>query len=160
MACLQMILSQKLHRKISLVELGEKCLEYGGYTINHQAEKIKDYKNYYNGLFYKPFTTFVKNEYKLNAEILSPMVYKEIIQALDINNFVIASVHPSIRNPESSPTDRRGHLVLIVGYDITKNIFYLHNPSGFYNTSQKFAEISIRDFNKFFANRGIKIQNY
>ncbi len=159
MVCFQMILSQKLHKKIPFVELGKKCCAYGGYTINEKAKEKRDFKNYYDGLFYTPFIIFIQKEYRLKAKVISPMVYKEIIRALDTNNFVIASVHPAIRNPESIPNDNRGHLVLIVGYDMDKNIFYLHNPSGLYNTSQEYAEISFKDFNKFFAKRGILVQN-
>ncbi|HSW96862.1 MAG TPA: C39 family peptidase [Candidatus Saccharimonadales bacterium] len=159
MVCLQMILSQKFHKKIPFVTLGRTCEAYGGYSINKKAKEKHDYKNYYDGLFYNPFLTFIQKEYNLKAKILSPMIHKEIIKALDTNNFVVASVHPAIRNPASIPNDNRGHLILIVGYDMNKNNFYLHNPSGLYNTSQEFAEISFKDFTKFFAGRGIVIQN-
>jgi uncharacterized protein YvpB len=159
MVCLQMILSYKFHKKLPFVELGKRCLAYHGYTIHEKAKEKHDYKNYYDGLFYTQFLTFIQKEYNLNAKIISPMIEKEIITALDANNFVIVSVHPAIRNPESIPDDNRGHLVLVVGYDINKNIFYLHNPSGLYMTSQEFAEIGFQDFTKFFAQRGIVIEN-
>lgn len=42
--------------------------------------------------------------------------------------YFIASVHPAIRRPESTPPHRGGHLVLITAADAQSVTF--HNPSG------------------------------
>lgn len=159
MVCLQMILEYRLHKNIPFVELGKRCLAYGGYRINKRAQKENDYNNYYDGLFYQPFIKFIKNEFHLTAYTNGQMIYQEIINELDRNKLVIASVSPNIRNPKSSPHARGGHLVLMVGYDMPKQCFYLHNPSEIYKASQEFTEISFTDFNTFFAHRGIVIHN-
>lgn len=157
MACIEMILEKKLSRKMSLVELGKLCMSYGGYADNKSAQMKNDYTNYYNGLFYAPFLTFIKKEFRLNGLVVSPMVENEIIKALDDKKFVIASVHPAIKNTEMFPEGKRGHLVLVVGYDVKKKKFYLHNPSGIYKKSQQYADITFHDFNRYFAKRGIII---
>lgn len=157
MACLQMILEDKHNKKIPFAKLGEKSLAFDCYTPNKIALESKDYKNYYNGLFYSPFLTYIQKEYNLKGKIVSPMIVKEIVQALDHKQYVIASVHPGIRTPEISPTDNRGHLILVVGYDWNKKVLYLHNPSGLYKHSQEFAKISFKNFSKFFQNRGMII---
>lgn len=157
MACLKMILEKKLSKKIPLVKLGKTCKKYGGYTDNKKAQQNNDYTNYYKGLFYKPFVTFIRKEYQINGHVLSPLIQKEIIQALDNQKFAVTSVHPDIKTPTRAPKGKGGHLVLVVGYDLEKRVFYLHNPSGVYKKSQEYVEISFSAFNRFFAKKGIII---
>lgn len=156
-ACFKMILEKKSSKKASLVELGKLCKSYGGYTDNKLAQSKNDYANYYNGLFYKPFIKFIKKEFQVDGYVVSPMVPKEIIQVLDTEKYVIASVHPGIKNPHVKPSGKKGHLILVIGYDTKKKLFYLHNPSGVYKKSQEYAEVSFSDFNRYFTRRGIII---
>lgn len=156
MSCLKMILKYKTKTVWPLVELGKRCLKYDGYRVNEQAKYANDFKNYYDGLFYRPFLQFVTKEFGLNAEVRSPLVIKEIIIELDKGNFVITSVSPAIRDINSERNDR-GHLVLVLGYDLDKKLLYFHNPSGLPGKSQEYVKISFKDFEKFFNHRGIII---
>lgn len=148
MACLKMILAHKQHKIVPTVTLGKKCLEYGGYT--QPVEKSP-------GLYYKPFVTFVKNEYDLDAKAVGALTLAEIKRTISGEGYAMVSVTPEIRFPEDEPTTRGGHLVLIVGYDDRKQVMYLNNPSGF-KESQENVAIPYRQFMKFFDNKGILIK--
>lgn len=149
MACLKMVLAYKTGKKLQIVKLGKKCASYGGYKI--RWEKI-------DGLYYYPFLKFINKEFGLSGKVLAPMSTKDIVKKIKNNNFVIASVHHSIRNPSSNPSKKGGHLILVLGFDSERRIFYFHNPSGHLKSTQEYAEISYVDFGKFFANRGIVIE--
>jgi hypothetical protein len=69
--------------------------------------------------------------------------------------YFIASVHPSIRRPESTPPQRGGHLVLITAADAQSVIF--HNPSGDSPATRERVHLPLSRFAPFFAGRGIAI---
>ncbi len=147
MACLKMILAHKTNEIIPLVTLGKQCVQYDGYKLpleNHP------------GLYYKPFVRFIKEKYGLSGKATSALTLTDIKNTLSNGGYVIASVTPEIRFPEKDPTRKGGHLVLLFGYDDSKQIIYLHNPSGFKNSQEKVA-ISYSQFKKFYDNKGIMI---
>ncbi len=151
-ACFKMILAagDKKYASIPLVKLAKKAGEYGVF-------KIKDKK--ISPLYYAEFCSFVRSEYRLNAKSIPALSFCEIKGAISRGDFVIASVHPNIRNPESNPPKRGGHLILVVGYDDRSRGFYINNPSGFQsNGSQERVFVPYAQFRKFFAYRGIVIQ--
>jgi hypothetical protein len=149
MACLKMVLAHKYDNIVPLVTLGKRCMEYGGYKLP-LAESA--------GLYYKPFTEFVEKEYNLHAEVLSPLTVTGILEALSDGKYIIASVNPAIRHPESpTPKTKSGHLILLLGYDLTSKKFSFHNPSGDTKENQEYASLSFRDFKRFFSGRGIAI---
>jgi len=149
MACLKMIFAYKFKRDFKLVELGKLCQKYEGY--------VKRGKNL-DGLYYKPFVEFLKEEFNMPSKVVSPMTTQEIIKEIEKNNFVMASVSFEIRNLTNKVSFRGGHLVLIVGYDFNKQVLYIHNPSGINEKTQAFAKVNFYNFNKLFAYRGIVIQ--
>lgn len=149
MACTKMILAYRTGRIVPIVELGKKCAKYGGYTMPIESSV---------GLLYKPYRKFAAKEFDWNAKIVEGMSQREVTHALGRGDFVIASVSPLIRDPKSSPTAKGGHLVLMTGYDMSKEEFYLHNPSGTSKSTQEYAAVSFHDFKKFFSGRGIVIQ--
>ena len=156
-ACLKMILTYLNKKQYKLIELAKGIEKYGGYKQNERAFKAGDYKKAYDGLFYKPFVEYLQREQGIDSQIVLPMIQEEIIAALDQNKFVIASVSPLIRRPSDIPAYTGGHLVLMLGYDLSKKIFWLHNPSGYFKNSQDYAEITFADFEKFFDFKGIVI---
>lgn len=156
MACLKMILAAHLHEPHATVTLAERCTVYGGYRANPAAAAIGDYHNYYDGLFYRPFLSFVRTAFNLDGRIRSPLSLESILSDVSNGHYVIASVSAAIRHPEGEP-DNRGHLVLVVGYDINEDLLFLHNPSGYYNKSQTYAPIGFAAFMRFFNRRGIVI---
>lgn len=149
MACTKMILAHRIGRVIPIVELGKQCAEYGGYTmpLNNSV-----------GLYYKPYIVFVEKELQWKAKIVQGMTFQELMYEFGKGNYVIAGVSPQIRYPQSKPKVKSGHLVLMLGYDRTKQEFYLHNPSGISKETQEYAVVKFSDFKKFFSGRGIVIQ--
>ncbi len=152
MACLKSILDANGFIGKTLVELAKQCSEYGGYKL--LADDV-------DGLFYREFVEFVSQEFGIAGEVVKELSTERIIQELASNNFVIASVHPSIRNPNAEPPRKGGHLVLVVGYDRSEKDekLILHDPSGYYGVSQEFAPIFLKDFLKFFAGRGVVLSS-
>jgi hypothetical protein len=151
MACLKMILFDQLGKEFPIVDLARKCMEYGGYQ--KKGETI-------DGLYYMPFLSFIKDEYDLDGRIIVPMSEDDIVEEVAKKNYVIASVNHRIRHPEKEFNGRKGgHLVLVSGSNIDTKIFEIHNPSGDTRQSQEYAQVSFRNFNKFFAHRGIVIDN-
>ena len=149
MACTKMILAHRTGKVVPIVELGKKCAGYGGYTMPLENSV---------GLYYKPYITFVDKEFGWKAKIVQGMTFQELMHELGKGNYVIAGVSPRIRHPQSKPKIKGGHLVLMVGYDKTKQEFYLHNPSGISKDTQEYAAVTFDDFKKFFSGRGIVVQ--
>jgi hypothetical protein len=147
MACTKMILAYT-GKEAPLVELGKKCAEYGGYQFPLASSP---------GLLYKPYLNFVKQEFGWDAHIVSHAPLNQVFYELSKGNFVIVSVTPMIRKPESMPKSKGGHLVLLLGYDLDKREIYFHNPSGASKEAQANAVIGFGDFEKFFSGRGLSI---
>jgi hypothetical protein len=147
MACLKMILADQ-GIQVPLVTLAKQCLSYGGYQKPLASSP---------GLFYKPFCQFVKTMYHLEAAAISALTTAQILHHIAQHHYVIASVNYEIRNPQSTPTKKGGHLVLITGYNKEKQSLSFHNPSGTKTSTQMHAEITFKDFEKFFAHKGIVV---
>ena len=149
--CFKMILSalDKKYDSLTLVELAKGAREYGAFE---RDEKMA------SGLHYAEFCKYAKERFNLNAKVVKLLTLNKIKDEVGRGNFVIISVHPSIRFPDSpAPTKRGGHLVLVVGYD-EKGI-YIHNPSGYKsNNSQERTFVKYGQFKKFFAGRGMIIE--
>ncbi|HXH26268.1 MAG TPA: C39 family peptidase [Candidatus Acidoferrum sp.] len=149
MACTKMILAHRTGKTTTLVELGKKCVEYGGYTIPLETSP---------GLFYKPYVEFVAKEFGWKARIAQGSTLQELMHELGKGNYFIASVSPHIRYPQRKPKNKSGHLVLMLGYDVAKRELYFHNPSGISKSTQQCAAIKFTDFKKFFSGRGIVVE--
>ncbi len=148
MACTKMIIAHHANRTIPLVKLGKKCVEYGGYTL-----PLKDSV----GLLYRPYATYVQKECGWKATIKGGMPLIQVMHELSRGNYVLASVSPQIRHPQSKPTSKTGHLILVLGYDKIKQELYFHNPSGLSESTQNYAAISFKNFKKFYGSQGIVI---
>lgn len=149
MACTKMILAYRTSKVVPIVTLGKKCTEYGGYKLPLEHSV---------GLYYKPYITFVDKEFGWKARVVQGMTPKELMYELGKGNYVIAGVSPHIRHPESKPHSKSGHLVLMVGYDMKKQEFYLHNPSGVSKETQEYAAVKYNDFKKFFSGRSTVVE--
>ena len=145
MACLKMILGAMHGATIPLVTLGKKGVEYGVYKLPLDDSP---------GMFYAPFVKCIEAEFGLKGKASAALTMSEIKKAIAHDGFVIASVTPEIRFPSKPPKRRGGHLVLLFGYDDEKQIFYLHNPSGFDGTRES-LEISYKNFARFFDHKGV-----
>jgi hypothetical protein len=149
MACTKMFLAYRTGNIIPLVVLGKKCSEYGGYTLPLEDS---------NGLLYAPYAQFMQDEFRIRAVPSSHMLMQEIITELSNGRFVIASVNPAIRDPKSRPKKKGGHLILMLGYDLSNKEFYFHNPSGDTKENQEYATVAFADFKEFFSGRGVILE--
>jgi hypothetical protein len=150
MTCTKMILAKELGKTVPIVELANKSLTYGVYKL-----PLNDSV----GLLYAPYVTFLSSEFGVKATIARPLTINQIVHELCMDNYVVASVSPKIRNVSDIPPSKGGHLVLILGYDLLKKELYFHNPSGFKPETQHYAVISFDDFKKFFSGRGIIVKS-
>lgn len=149
MACLKMIIKHKFGRNIPIITLGKKCAEFGGYI-----EKVDTI----DGLYYSPFLKFINQEFDLEGRTVGHMSLDRIIKEISQGHYVIASVSHKIRNPDSKPATKGGHLILVLGYDLERKTIVFHNPSGDTTKNQEYSEISFPQFEKFFARRSILIK--
>jgi hypothetical protein len=146
MACLKMVLAARTGKTIPIMDLAMGCREYGGY-VEEADGRIK-------GLIYAPFVPFVRHRFDLNARIATGISVADILTQ---SEFFIASVHHSIRWPETEPPAKGGHLVLVTSID--GNGIRFHNPSGHVSATRENVEMPLRTFEKFFAGRGIAIDH-
>jgi hypothetical protein len=107
------------------------------------------------GLIYAPFVVFVREQFALKAEVRVNLDEHQLPQLLEQHRYLIASVHPSIRQPAGQPPARGGHLVLVFAAD--RHSVTFHNPSGDSLASRQKVTMSLEDFGRFFAGRGIAI---
>jgi len=149
MACLKMIMAYARGKELPLIDLAKACSKFGGYRLLSDG-KIK-------GLYYKPFVKFVSCAFGLKAEMCIKYPPSEILNKVK-SGFFIASVHPWIRNPESAPPSRGGHLVLLFHNDKNPEKLMFHNPSGFTKETQEYVEMDVELFDKFYAQQGIFVR--
>ena len=147
MACLKMILAAPSGHIVPTVSLAMQCKEYGGYVVDPEGN-IK-------GLIYAPFVPFVQERFAMNASVVTDISAADIPDILAASQFFIASVHHSIRWPDTEPPSKGGHLVLVTA--ATPNAVRFHNPSGHNLAARENVELPIDAFSKFFARRGIAI---
>ena len=106
------------------------------------------------GLIYAGAVTWL-NEQGLAARTLLDLTASDIPALLAEGRSFMASVHFTIRWPErGDPPSRGGHLVLVHGLDEEGRLRF-HNPSGTTPETQCDARMSLPDFDRFFAGRGI-----
>ncbi|CAI0860814.1 hypothetical protein [Serratia entomophila] len=146
MACLKMVLSHRDGEAPPLLELARRSLPYGAYV--REGGRIK-------GLIYAPFVDYVREQFALQAEVKVGVPAEELPQLLNHYGYFIASVHPSIRRPESAPPQRGGHLVLVTAAE--RGCVTFHNPSGDSPATRQQVTLSLGQFGRFFAGRGIAI---
>jgi len=151
MACTCMALAHYKKGFYLPAELAEDALKHGVY--------VED-ENDISSMRYAPFALWV-GKLGLEARVASRLSITRIQHALGNGKLVIASVNPNIRGYQTAlPEQKGGHLILVVGYDTLTNTIFIHNPSGFESThTQRDHAISITEFKKYFAGRGIILQS-
>ncbi|MFC0227145.1 C39 family peptidase [Serratia aquatilis] len=147
MACLKMVLAHRDGTAPPLLELARRSLPYGAYV--REGKQIK-------GLIYAPFVEFVGEQFSLTASVQIDVSVDELPQLLTQYRYFMASVHPSIRQPQTPPPTRGGHLVLLIAAD--KDTVTFHNPSGDSRETRQHVTIKLNEFGRFFAGRGIAIR--
>ena len=147
MACLRMVLFARDGQAPSIFALLDGCLRYGGYREEPDGQ-IK-------GLFYQPFVDFVRDRYKLEAEVITQLDADRLVREFGMGRLVIASVHREIRRPEVIPPKTGGHLVLVTERHNSHVTFYI--PSG-HTAESGVARLATETFDRFAAHRGIALR--
>lgn len=147
MACTAMALNQLTGKNVKPIELAEDALTNGVY---------EETPNSLSSMRYREFAGWVK-KHGLQADVYSRLSVKGIQYALSRSKLVIISVNPNIRGFNTAPVKQKGgHLVLATGYDREKGTISINNPSGFASTNTQVNHaVSLRDFMRFYAGRGI-----
>lgn len=150
MASTAMALSHFHKKNIKPALLAEDALLSGVYTENEKE---------LSAMKYREFAKWVK-KYDLHADIYTKLSIKGIQYALAKGKLVIVSVNPNIRGYNTAPIDQKGgHLVLVTGYNLDRNIISINNPSGFVsNNTQINHELSEKQFLTYYARRGIVLE--
>ncbi|MEU3602679.1 C39 family peptidase [Streptomyces sp. NPDC006798] len=147
MACLRMALLHRDGYSPSLFALADGARHYGAYTEQPDGE-IK-------GLIYGPFARYVHKAHDMTALVHPKLTMEDLTGLLDDGNLVMASVHKSIRTPETDPPRRGGHLVLVRGRTPEGGIVF-NNPSG-HTPSAREATLPAGRFADYFAGRGVSL---
>lgn len=127
--------------------LAEDALKHGVYL---------DEKGILSSMKYREFASWIK-KYGIQADVYSKLSLRGIQYALSHNRLVMISVNPNIRGYDTAPRNQKGgHLVLVVGYDLSKKTIMINNPSGFTSTNTQVKHILTNaEFRKYYAGRGI-----
>ena len=148
LACLKMILAARGDPVPPMMALVERALAWGAFVPLPGTERVR-------GLIYRPFADWVAAEHQLTAEVAPDLPAACLTARLGPGTVAIASVHPWIRWPDRTPPDRGGHLVLVTGSVAGQLV--LNNPSGLPGHSQQGARVSVADFARFYAGRGMLV---
>lgn len=148
-ACLRMALAARGIAPPRARDLARVLTAYGAY--------VEQEDGYIRGLIYAPAITWLADAHAMPAEIILDRAAEDVLPLLVDGGLFIASVHPAIRRPTEPAPGKGGHLVLVFG--AKAGAFRLHNPSGHDTASQCDVRVTIADFARFFAGRGIWLPN-
>ncbi|MGI9004497.1 MAG: C39 family peptidase [Pseudonocardia sp.] len=144
MACLRMALSYWRGVEPPTVTLAQECLDAGAYV--RRPDRV-------DGLIYAPFCSYVRSRWSLEVGSCPELPTDQLASHLSAGRLIMLSVHARVRNPQTEPPRRGGHLVLAVG--ATTEHLFVHNPSGLPGDSQEFAAIPWPRLERFSARRGV-----
>ncbi|WP_085368235.1 C39 family peptidase [Leifsonia sp. NCR5] len=108
------------------------------------------------GLYYRPFLSWIADEFGLDGEVVEGSTAREHFSAVAPGVVAIASVTPEIRYPDRPNERVGGHLVLVHGFDGETVSF--HNPSGIGRTAAD-ASLPVDEFERFYAGRGMLLRD-
>ena len=146
MACLRMVLAARGQAE-TIHALRRAVQAHGGYVETPDGD-IK-------GLIYAGAVEWLATQ-SIPARVLVDVAVEGIPALLRGGGMFIVSVHPWLRWPEREPPRRGGHLVLVFGQDRQGRLRF-HNPSGHTAATRRDARLSLADFNRFYAGRGIAL---
>ncbi len=150
MACLQMILAASGELAVPpLAELGRRAIAYGAY----EAEPPRGF----GPLIYAGFVDFVGVEFGLHARVAAPLALDELAEAVAGDEVVLASVSSEIRALAPAPARRGGHLVLVLERSSEGSSICFHDPAGDSAQSARGVWLSLEDFERFYALRGVAV---
>lgn len=107
------------------------------------------------GLFYRPFLSWVKQEFGIEGEVLEAPDIASMLGRVREGSVFLASVSSEIRYPDRPNTRRGGHLVLVYRYDGATVQF--HNPSGIHDQAAH-VQLDVERFARFSSGRGVLLR--
>ncbi|MBM3627180.1 MAG: hypothetical protein FJX21_05105 [Alphaproteobacteria bacterium] len=147
MACVRMVLAARGLGAPPILELARAATARGAY-VEEAGGAIR-------GMVYAPCVAWLREDWGIEAEVVVGIDAHGIVRAMERAEFLIASVHPSIRAPDAPPPRRGGHLVLVL--EAGPDAIVFHNPSGFDAATRCGARLAPAKFDRFFAGRAIAI---
>jgi len=147
LACLESALDYWSIAHGSRLDLLQRALEYGVYRVRDDGGV--------DGLIYRPFATWLADDFDLQVEVFGDHTLGEITSQLDETTLAIASVSPEIRQPDAANERRGGHLVLLHGR--SPQGVWFHNPSGV-PPQQADVFLPYPVFSRFYAQRGMTLR--
>jgi hypothetical protein len=146
-ACLRMALGALGHAVPSTHALRREVQALGGY--------VEQPDGHIAGLIYKGAVEWLAQR-GIAARIALDEPVEDIPRKLAEGALYIASVHATIRTPQTDPPMLGGHLVLVFGQDRAGRLRF-HNPSGHSRATRCDARLPPMDFARYHADRGIVI---
>ncbi len=147
MACLKMIVAARTGRIVPTLELARLATGAGAYRVEADG-RIR-------GMIYAPIVPLLADRFGIRAEVVTGIDAHALPGLVRDGALFVASVHCGIVTPQHDPPARGGHLVLVIQADEGGATF--HNPSGHAPESREAVRLSLGDFDRFFAGRGIAI---
>ena len=146
-ACLRMALGARRLPVPRAMDLARELTRRGGY-VEEPDGRIR-------GLIYAPAVAWLHEAHGIRAEVVTDTPAARIPAMIAGGAMYVASVHPAIRRPETTPPARGGHLVLV--FHVADGLLHFHNPSGDTQRAQIGGRPTPEDFDRFHAGRGILI---
>ena len=146
-ACLRMALLARTSDAPTMFQLLDGARKYGAYTEDAETGSIR-------GLIYAPFVQYVQDIHRLGAEVHPNLTVPDLLDLLDEERLVMASVHKEIRRPEIPAPGKGGHLVLVTGRQ--GDTVHFRNPSG-HTDQARTASLPVTEFAEFFGGRGVSL---
>ena len=146
-ACLRMALEYWERPVSPPVPLVRDLVDAGAYV--REGDRVK-------GLIYQPFADYVTGRWGLRVQAEPELPAARVRDFLTGGGLAMLSVHKTIRTLDPVPPSKGGHLVLAVGCDA--ETLLIHNPSGLPGTSQEFAPVRWNALGRFYAGRGVTLE--
>lgn len=149
-ACIRMALGALGREVPSAHALRREVQALGGYVEREDGDIA--------GLIYAGAVEWLRAR-GVDARIALDEPCEDIPAKLARGALYVASVHASVRTPGREPPQRGGHLVLVFGEDEDGRLRF-HNPSGHSPETRRDARLSLADFARYHADRGIVIEGW
>lgn len=159
-ACFKMIVKKIFNINIKTIVTAKESVSFGCYKPQNipLTNKYSTHPSHIDGLYYKPFSKYIRKKWNLHAEVHSHLSLKHIKHMISSNKHLIISVDPRIREGKTIPNPQPGgHLVVVTGYNDNLEQISIHNPSGYYPHTQTNHQVDYEIFNQLCAFRGISI---
>lgn len=138
----------------SLDQMFRDAVQAGVYKLEENGK--------YSGAYHQPLARFIEDRFRLPAQAVEGLSRAKIRREIDAGKFVIASVHPSLRYPQSPhPEKPAGHFVLIHGYygEDRWNFRILDSTGVISQGTHINSALALSRFRHFFSGRAVLVRS-